>query len=140
MAQAAAKEPFGVTLGAIIGHAICTGIAVIGGKLLASRISERMTLVAGGVLFILFALAALIQGPAGRKAPLLLKPQMVKNLKRGSIVVDLAAEAPTLGAPEGAYGNCSATKPGESYVTDGGVTVRARDRPRARFEFPSTRA
>ena len=71
---------------------------------------------------------ALIQGPAGRKAPLLLKPQMVKNLKRGSIVVDLAAEAPTLGAPEGAYGNCSATKPGESYVTDGGVTVRARAR------------
>ena len=62
--QAAAKEPFGVTLGAIIGHGICTGIAVIGGKLLASRISERMTLVAGGVLFILFALAALVQGPA----------------------------------------------------------------------------
>ena len=62
--QAAAKEPFGVTLGAIIGHGICTGIAVIGGKLLASRISERMTLMAGGALFILFAIAALIQGPA----------------------------------------------------------------------------
>ena len=64
MAQAAAKEPFGVTLGAIIGHAICTGIAVIGGKLLASRISERMVLVSGGTLFILFAIAALLQGPA----------------------------------------------------------------------------
>ena len=64
IALAAAKEPFGVTLGAIIGHAICTGIAVIGGKLLASRISERMTLRAGGVIFILFAIAALVQGPA----------------------------------------------------------------------------
>merc|ERR1719201_1988121 len=64
IALAAAKEPFGVTLGAIIGHGICTGIAVIGGKLLASRISERMTLMAGGALFILFAIAALIQGPA----------------------------------------------------------------------------
>ena len=64
VAQAAAKEPFGVTLGAIIGHAICTDIAVIGGKLLASRISERMVLVSGGALFILFAIAALLQGPA----------------------------------------------------------------------------
>ena len=42
IALAAAKEPFGITLGATIGHACCTGLAVIGGKLLASRISERM--------------------------------------------------------------------------------------------------
>ena len=33
--QAAAREPFGVTLGASVGHAMCTGLAVIGGKLLA---------------------------------------------------------------------------------------------------------
>merc|ERR1719285_411975 len=63
IALAAAKEPFGVTLGATIGHGMCTGLAVIGGKLLASRISERMVLLSGGVLFILFALFALIQGP-----------------------------------------------------------------------------
>lgn len=42
------QEPFGVTLGACIGHSLCTGIAVVGGKLLASRISERAVLGIGG--------------------------------------------------------------------------------------------
>ena len=58
--QAAAREPFGVTLGACIGHALCTGIAVIGGKLLASSIKERTVLLVGGALFCLFALLALL--------------------------------------------------------------------------------
>ena len=35
------KDPFGVTLGGIIGHAICTGLAVLGGRLIAQRISVR---------------------------------------------------------------------------------------------------
>ena len=75
---------------------------------------------------------ALIQGPAGRKAPLLLKDNMIPNLKRGSVVVARAAGAPN---PTGGFGNSSATKPGESYVTDGGVTcigcggLRERKRP-----------
>jgi len=60
IALAAAQEPFGVTLGAIIGHALCTGLAVIGGKLLASSISERTVLLVGGVLFCLFAVLTLI--------------------------------------------------------------------------------
>eukprot|EP00967_Tisochrysis_lutea_P107951 scaffold166932_cov36-Tisochrysis_lutea.AAC.1 len=63
IALAAAEEPVGVTLGAIIGHSLCTGMAVVGGKLLASRISERMVLAIGGALFVLFALVAVIQGP-----------------------------------------------------------------------------
>ena len=58
--QAAAREPFGVTLGACIGHALCTGIGVIGGKLLASSIKERTVLLVGGFLFCLFALLALV--------------------------------------------------------------------------------
>jgi len=60
IALAAAREPFGVTLGACIGHALCTGIAVVGGKLLASSIKERTVLIVGGVLFCLFSLLALV--------------------------------------------------------------------------------
>jgi putative Ca2+/H+ antiporter (TMEM165/GDT1 family) len=41
IAMAAAANPFGITLGAIVGHAVCTGIAVIGGRLLAARISVK---------------------------------------------------------------------------------------------------
>jgi putative Ca2+/H+ antiporter (TMEM165/GDT1 family) len=65
IALAAAKDPFGVTLGGTIGHAMCTGLAVIGGRMLASRISERMVAIMGGVLFLIFAAVALIEGPDG---------------------------------------------------------------------------
>mmetsp|Transcript_19710 Transcript_19710/g.62801 ORF Transcript_19710/g.62801 Transcript_19710/m.62801 type:complete len:241 (+) Transcript_19710:75-797(+) len=63
IALGAAEEPVGVTLGAIIGHSLCTGLAVVGGKMLASRISERMVLGIGGGLFLLFAAISLLQGP-----------------------------------------------------------------------------
>jgi putative Ca2+/H+ antiporter (TMEM165/GDT1 family) len=53
---ASTKDAVGVTLGGILGHAICTGMAVIGGKLLATRISERMVCLMGGILFLFFAL------------------------------------------------------------------------------------
>ena len=35
------QDPIGVTIGGCIGHSICTGGAVIGGRMLASRISEK---------------------------------------------------------------------------------------------------
>lgn len=41
IAMAAGQDYWYVTIGAISGHAICTGIAVIGGRMLASRISVR---------------------------------------------------------------------------------------------------
>ena len=54
IALAAAKNPWGVTLGAICGHAICTLIAVFGGRLIAGRISEKTITLLGGVLFLIF--------------------------------------------------------------------------------------
>jgi len=56
IALAAAKDPVGVTLGGVTGHAMCTGLAVVGGRMLASRISERTVAYFGGAIFLVFAL------------------------------------------------------------------------------------
>eukprot|EP00455_Lapot_gusevi_P049529 TRINITY_DN703_c0_g1_i1.p1 TRINITY_DN703_c0_g1~~TRINITY_DN703_c0_g1_i1.p1 ORF type:complete len:274 (+),score=114.19 TRINITY_DN703_c0_g1_i1:76-897(+) len=56
IALAAAKDPVGVTLGGILGHAICTGMAVIGGRILSTKISPRAVNGVGGVLFLVFAI------------------------------------------------------------------------------------
>ena len=50
----------------------------------------------------------------GRDAPKLWLDDMVKAMKNGSVIVDLAAER---------GGNCDATVPDEKIVTDNGVTV-----------------
>jgi len=49
----------------------------------------------------------------GRKAPLLVRKEMVASMRPGSVLVDLAAET---------GGNCELTKPGEEVVV-GGVTI-----------------
>ena len=49
----------------------------------------------------------------GRRAPLLVTEQAVKNMKPGSVIVDLAAET---------GGNCELTEPGETVVREG-VTI-----------------
>jgi putative Ca2+/H+ antiporter (TMEM165/GDT1 family) len=61
IALAAANDPISVTLGAILGHVICTAIAVIGGRLVAGRISERVITGIGGVLFLVFGVTAFFQ-------------------------------------------------------------------------------
>mmetsp|Transcript_20829 Transcript_20829/g.45148 ORF Transcript_20829/g.45148 Transcript_20829/m.45148 type:complete len:229 (-) Transcript_20829:28-714(-) len=63
VALAAAKDPLGVVLGGSFGHCCCTSLAVLGGGALASSISERSVVAAGGVLFLIFALHGLIVGP-----------------------------------------------------------------------------
>mmetsp|Transcript_14849 Transcript_14849/g.35845 ORF Transcript_14849/g.35845 Transcript_14849/m.35845 type:complete len:268 (+) Transcript_14849:248-1051(+) len=65
IALAAHKDPYGVTAGAIIGHACCTGLAVVGGRIVALKISQRLVAMAGGFLFFIFAFHALIYGAPG---------------------------------------------------------------------------
>ncbi len=65
IALAAAKDPVGVCVGGVLGHAVSTAIAVIGGRLLATRISERTVAYVGGTLFLLFAVHSFIVGPPG---------------------------------------------------------------------------
>ncbi|TFJ83262.1 hypothetical protein NSK_005424 [Nannochloropsis salina CCMP1776] len=63
IALAAAKDPYGVTAGGILGHSLCTGLAVLGGRMLAARISEKTVASTGGVLFLVFCAHSLIVGP-----------------------------------------------------------------------------
>lgn len=51
---AASSNVVGVTLGGIVGHSICTGAAVIGGRHLATYVDERTMSLLGGLLFIAF--------------------------------------------------------------------------------------
>jgi len=62
IALAAAKNPFGVTVGGICGHSLCTGGAVVFGRMLSRWISERSIGYAGGFLFLFFAFSAIYFG------------------------------------------------------------------------------
>lgn len=55
IALAASRDLVGVILGGVLGHALCTGLAVVGGRLLATKISEKAIALTGGILFISFA-------------------------------------------------------------------------------------
>lgn len=56
IALAAAKNTIGVTIGGTLGHSLCTGAAVLGGRMIASRISEKTVSQVGGIIFCVFGL------------------------------------------------------------------------------------
>ncbi|XP_057313051.1 transmembrane protein 165-like isoform X2 [Hydractinia symbiolongicarpus] len=56
------ENPLGVAIGGTIGHALCTGLAVLGGRLIAQKISVRTVTLIGGVVFLIFAASALFLG------------------------------------------------------------------------------
>ncbi|KAJ3677397.1 hypothetical protein LUZ60_003121 [Juncus effusus] len=60
IAMASDEDPFGVVLGGILGQALCTTAAVLGGKSLASQISEKMVALSSGVLFVVFGLMSFL--------------------------------------------------------------------------------
>ncbi|XP_067637303.1 uncharacterized protein [Eurosta solidaginis] len=60
---AASKNVYGVITGGIIGHSICTGLAVIGGRMVAAKISLRTVTIIGGIVFVGFAVYALVVKP-----------------------------------------------------------------------------
>ena len=64
IALAASKNVYGVIIGGLIGHAFCTGLAVIGGRMLAAKISEKTVATVGGMLFLAFAIHSFLFNPS----------------------------------------------------------------------------
>ena len=54
IAMAAGQDYWWVTAGALGGHAICTGVAVLGGKAIAGRVSLRTVTMGGAIAFLVF--------------------------------------------------------------------------------------
>lgn len=63
IALATHKNAVGVAIGATIGHTICTSVAVIGGSMLASKISQRTVATVGGLLFLGFSISSYFYPP-----------------------------------------------------------------------------
>lgn len=63
MQLATHKNALGVAVGATLGHTICTSIAVVGGSMLASKISQGTVATIGGLLFLGFSLSSYFYPP-----------------------------------------------------------------------------
>jgi putative Ca2+/H+ antiporter (TMEM165/GDT1 family) len=63
MQLATHKNAVGVATGATLGHTICTSIAVVGGSVLASKISQGTVATIGGLLFLGFSLSSYFYPP-----------------------------------------------------------------------------
>ncbi|KAL5273555.1 TMEM165 family protein [Megaselia abdita] len=59
----ATEDIFGVIAGGVLGHAFCTGLAVIGGRILSNLISVRAVTIIGGIVFLIFALTSYFIDP-----------------------------------------------------------------------------
>lgn len=60
---AASENLFGVIVGGTFGHGLCTGLAVVGGRFIAQRISPKTVTLVGGIVFLCFAISAFFIRP-----------------------------------------------------------------------------
>ncbi|CAH8592059.1 unnamed protein product [Schistosoma rodhaini] len=60
---AATKSALGVIVGGVVGHALCTGLAVLMGRFVAQRIPVQWITFIGGVTFIIFAFSVFLGNP-----------------------------------------------------------------------------
>ncbi|QLL34915.1 hypothetical protein HG536_0H02900 [Torulaspora globosa] len=56
VAMASSRYYWYIICGAVVGHLVCTGLAVLGGKLLATKISMRTVTLGGALSFFIFAI------------------------------------------------------------------------------------
>ncbi|KAI1176353.1 UPF0016-domain-containing protein [Nemania sp. FL0916] len=61
IAMAAGQDYWWVTLGAMLGHACCTGVAVVGGRAIAGKVSLKVVTVGGAVAFLVFGFIYLVE-------------------------------------------------------------------------------
>jgi NAD(P) transhydrogenase subunit alpha len=89
----------------------------------ASEVSEEYKKKQGELLAAHVAKADVVLCTAlipGRRAPVLVTADMVKSMRTGSVIVDLAAEQ---------QGNCELTKPGQTVVLHGVTLIGVTDMP-----------
>jgi putative Ca2+/H+ antiporter (TMEM165/GDT1 family) len=61
IAMAAGQDYWWVTGGAVSGHAVCTGVAVLGGRAIAGRVSLRVVTLGGAGAFLVFGVIYLVE-------------------------------------------------------------------------------
>jgi putative Ca2+/H+ antiporter (TMEM165/GDT1 family) len=61
IAMAAGQDYWWVTLGALVGHATCTGVAVVGGRAIAGKVSLKVVTMGGAFAFLVFSFIYLVE-------------------------------------------------------------------------------
>ncbi|KAI2632775.1 UPF0016-domain-containing protein [Xylaria nigripes] len=61
IAMASGQDYWWMSLGALIGHSFCTGVAVVGGRAIAGKVSLKVVTVGGAVTFVIFGFVYLVE-------------------------------------------------------------------------------
>ncbi|KAB5528823.1 hypothetical protein GE09DRAFT_1148540 [Coniochaeta sp. 2T2.1] len=61
IAMAAGQDYWWVTLGAILGHGCCTGVAVLGGRAIAGKVSLKVVTIGGAIAFLVFGIIYFVE-------------------------------------------------------------------------------